>query len=303
MPSDTASLYDSDRWGPPQTEQQPYLAYHMPSAQLSNRRYSPQTSSEQEAQRGNDFYNKATPWSASNDFMGPLSKTGTLGVSTAGLQLSPTVFTSGDAQNDSYYSTTISPTNTRFQADVTSPGTDVKIPLDGQMHHTAPSNYATFVTKTDPPSTNSRCDSLQSSFESQSPPPSQSTVGRRRGSKFAEPGSARAIYLENNRKAASKCRGKQKQQQEELVEKAREVERLNKILKAEVEILKSGVRDLMELVGQHSNCPDARLRLYLQLEADRLATGGPRKSLPLSFSSSLYSGPSSVNHVSSQDDA
>ncbi|KAF2258193.1 hypothetical protein CC78DRAFT_423505, partial [Lojkania enalia] len=75
--------------------------------------------------------------------------------------------------------------------------------------------------------------------------------------------SARAIYLEKNRKAASKCRSKQKKQQEQLVETARVVERQNKMLKAEVELLRGDMRELMQLVGQHSHCPDARLRNYL----------------------------------------
>ena len=122
-----------------------------------------------------------------------------------------------------------------------------------------------------------RCDSMQSDVESHSSTLPQGQVGRRRGSEYAEPGSARAIYLEKNRKAASKCRSKQKRQQEELVEAARDVERRNKKLKAEVESLKSGMRDLMELVGQHTNCPDARLKLYLQREADRLAIWRPTK--------------------------
>lgn len=66
-------------------------------------------------------------------------------------------------------------------------------------------------------------------FWAHSPTMSKSQVGRRRGSDSAEPGSARAVYLEKNRKAASKCRSKQKRQQEELIETARDVERRNKI--------------------------------------------------------------------------
>jgi cyclic AMP-dependent transcription factor ATF-2 len=100
------------------------------------------------------------------------------------------------------------------------------------------------------------------------------TTGRRRKSENVEPGSARAIYLEKNRKAASKCRTKQKKQQEDLVEAARDQERRNKVLKSEVEILKSDLRDLMELVGAHNECPDTRLKRYVQLEADRLAARG-----------------------------
>ena len=102
------------------------------------------------------------------------------------------------------------------------------------------------------------------------------TTGRRRKSENVEPGSARAIYLEKNRKAASKCRTKQKRQQEDLVEAARDQERRNKVLKSEVEILKSDLRDLMEMVGAHNECPDTRLRRYIQLEADRLAARGDK---------------------------
>jgi cyclic AMP-dependent transcription factor ATF-2 len=156
--------------------------------------------------------------------------------------------------------------DTRFDVDHASPGSDIGMPLNGQMHELAPSNYATFVNKTVSLSTKSRCNSLQSNFESYPPTTPQIQSGRRRGSEYAEPGSARAIYLEKNRKAASKCRSKQKRQREKLVETAREVERQNKILKAEVKILQNGMRDLMELVGRHSECPDARIKLYVIFE-------------------------------------
>lgn len=61
-------------------------------------------------------------------------------------------------------------------------------------------------------------------------------------------------------------------QQEELVEHARAAERRNKQLRAEVDYLRGGMRELMEMVGQHSKCPDGRLRDYVQQKADRLAT-------------------------------
>lgn len=122
---------------------------------------------------------------------------------------------------------------------------------------------------------------------------------RRRSSEYAEPGSARAVYLEKNRKAASKCRSKQKQQREELVETVRVVERQNKILKAEVIVLKCRTQDLMQLVGQHTKCRDTRLRLYLQREADQLAVGGLRKGLPSPspLSENPYSDVGSMNRV------
>jgi cyclic AMP-dependent transcription factor ATF-2 len=96
-------------------------------------------------------------------------------------------------------------------------------------------------------------------------------MGRRPKDGNAEPGSERAIYLEKNRKAASKCRNKQKVQQDELVETARNFERKNKALKLEVQLLEADMRCLMEIVGTHRACSDQRLQTYVQHEADRLA--------------------------------
>jgi hypothetical protein len=98
-------------------------------------------------------------------------------------------------------------------------------------------------------------------------------TGRKRGSEHVEPGSARSIYLDKNRKAASKCRSKQKKHQEDLVELARGVERRNKILKVEVAMLKESKQQLMDIVAQHVDCPNSRLEAYLQREADRIAFG------------------------------
>ncbi|KAJ8117493.1 hypothetical protein OPT61_g1310 [Boeremia exigua] len=192
---------------------------------------------------------------------------------------SPAIFAVGNAPMDPHDSATVSPTNTRFDMDYTSPGSDTKPLFNSRMGHVAPSNSKTCSDNIDPPSSKRRCDSLHTNFELNSTTMPQAQMGRRRGSEYAEPGSARAVYLEKNRKAASKCRGKQKRQQEELVETARDMERRNRVLKAEVELLRSDVRDLMELVGQHSNCPDARLNLYIQREADRLANGAQHSSL------------------------
>jgi hypothetical protein len=44
-------------------------------------------------------------------------------------------------------------------------------------------------------------------------------------------------------------------------------------LKAEVEMLRGDMRELMQIVDLHSNCTDSRLKCYVQREADRLATG------------------------------
>lgn len=57
------------------------------------------------------------------------------------------------------------------------------------------------------------------------------------------------------------------------MEEARNHERRNRILKMEVEMLRGNLRDLMDIVGQHTNCPDSRLLSYVQREADRLAAG------------------------------
>lgn len=108
--------------------------------------------------------------------------------------------------------------------------------------------------------------------------PSLSTRGRR--SSCVEPGSARAIYLEKNRHAARKCRTKQKRHQEDLVEAARDMERKNKQLKAEVDFLKSDMRDLMGLIFQHGSCPDQRLSRYVQREANRLGQNDPLSRSP-----------------------
>lgn len=121
-----------------------------------------------------------------------------------------------------------------------------------------------------------RRDSSQAKLGGLSPATTHSSSGRRRWSEQVEPGSARAIYLEKNRKAANKCRNKQKMQQDDLVETARAMERRNKLLKAEVEMLKGGVVELMEIVGQHTECADGRLGTYIQREADRLASGFTR---------------------------
>jgi cyclic AMP-dependent transcription factor ATF-2 len=98
------------------------------------------------------------------------------------------------------------------------------------------------------------------------------TTRRRRNMEYVEPGSARAIYLEKNRRAASKCRSKQKYEQEQLVERSRLFERKNRLLKAERDLLQAEVRALKDLLGQHTNCPDQRIAQYLQRAASRLAS-------------------------------
>lgn len=105
------------------------------------------------------------------------------------------------------------------------------------------------------------------------------------------PGSGRDNYVEKNRGAASKCRNKQRQQQEDLIKETRNCECKNKLLKAEVELLKSDMRDLLDKIGKHSDRPDARLWAYVQREADRLAAGNnpiAELLLPRNCSSSAF---------------
>lgn len=293
--SNSPMFNGGDRWPASQGDSAVYKGFPVPNARASSRTYSVQHNFQQMGDTA--LYNKPSIESF-GDFNPQSNRHGAFGVSTAGLQSSPAMFTA----SNQFDSTTVSPMNTHFDIDNASPASDIKMSFDGQTHHTAPTNFSSFPTETDSLSTKARCDSLQSNFGSQSPTMPQAQVGRRHGSEYAEPGSARAIYLEKNRKAASKCRSKQKRQQEELVETARHVERQNKILKAEVDMLKTDMRGLMELVGQHSECPDTRLRLYVQREADRLATGGARNALASPFSNSSYSGPNSTGKVSSPED-
>ena len=301
MTSKTAPMYGTpDRWAPSSQGNHSsmaspvYMGFPMANARPSDSQYPLHTKFEQTNTNDHDYRHDFKPQPGMN---------APLGVSTADVYPSPAMFTASNAQLNQYDSATISPLDTRFDVDHASPGSDTKLSFDSHMHHAVSPNYPTFINDTEPPSSKRRCDSLQSNgFESHSPAMPQAQVGRRRGSEYAEPGSARAVYLEKNRKAASKCRSKQKRQQEELVETARDVERRNKILKAEVEMLKSGMRDLMELVGQHTNCPDARLKLYVQREADRLATGFQRNTMASPLSGSPYSCSGSIDKASSPEE-
>jgi len=71
--------------------------------------------------------------------------------------------------------------------------------------------------------------------------------------------------------AATKCRTKQRQEQEQLVQRARDEERRNRMLKRDVAILQTELRGIKEIIGLHANCHDQRIAAYLQMEADRLA--------------------------------
>ena len=300
MTSKTPNLYGtSSSWAPSSQREdvamasplRDYTGFPAASTRPSDGQFTFDSGFEQVNANNHDFR---------NDFKQQLGINAPLGVPTTDVYSSPASFTASSGPTNQYDSATISPLDTHFKVDHASPGSDAKFQFDSYMRHAVPSGLSYYDDAVHP--SKRRCDSLQSAIESQSPPMSQAQVGRRRGSEYAEPGSARAVYLEKNRKAASKCRSKQKRQQEELVETARDVERRNKILKAEVEMLKSGMRDLMELVGQHTNCPDARLKLYVQREADRLAVGNQRNALPSPLSASSYSGHGSIDKASSAED-
>lgn len=170
---------------------------------------------------------------------------------------------------------TISPLQTRFDIQNSPPHLKEESSLDSNGY----SATSSLSNLWDPPSGTGktrRSSSISLHSEPDPAPTKAASRRRRRPSESVEPGSARAIYLEKNRKAATKCRTKQKHQQEQLVETARVAERKNKALKVEVELLKGDMRDLMELVGQHTECPDNRLQRYVQREADRLAMGQER---------------------------
>jgi hypothetical protein len=188
--------------------------------------------------------------------------------------LSPSDFQAADAMAYKQDTQTIAPQQMRFEPDESSPAS--------YKSSTSDPRHSMSTNSTDDTGNSQQTDfgrgsiSSQTSHEPQSPSTKQHSAGRRRKTEHVDPGSARATYLEKNRRAASKCRTKQKRQQEDLVEQAREFERRNKLLNAEVAMLQDDVRGLMEIVGQHTDCPDTRLRRYVQREADRLATGCPR---------------------------
>ncbi|KAJ4354223.1 uncharacterized protein N0V89_005957 [Didymosphaeria variabile] len=201
--------------------------------------------------------------------------------------------------HDTLDPTTIAPLQTRFDGDpiaYDSHESNVSFSTEGSAYSaasTAPSQWS-YAMDRQAYMDKGRRESVQIQVES-----TPGATGSRRTSDKAEPGSARAVYLEKNRQAASKCRTKQKRQQEDLVETAREVERKNKVLKSEVDFLKSDLRGLMELVGKHNECPDGRLRRYVQLEADRLSARGDQSPIAelLSPKSSFNGDSASPEHL------
>jgi cyclic AMP-dependent transcription factor ATF-2 len=200
----------------------------------------------------------------------------------------PTFIATGAAPQNQDVAT-ISPSQTRYAANNSSPQSHTNSMFD--ISHSPNNEEGQLM---GPPGS-LRTDSARSSQDSGRSSTSQRSTGRKRKSEIVEDGTPRAIYLEKNRKAASKCRSKQKQQQEDLVEEARTHERRNKLLKAEVDMLQHGLRDLMEIVGQHTNCPDSRLSTYVQREADRLAAG---RSSSCQFTGLSKSPPNHSRHIS-----
>ena len=188
---------------------------------------------------------------------------------------SPSMFTAANTMAQAQNTTTVSPLQTRFDSDESSPHSYSSSTFD-DPNTRIPTKFIEHSAKCQQVPIARGSNNSQTRNDSQSPTAKQPSIGRRRRSECAEAGSARAIYLEKNRQAASKCRNKQKRQQEELVEEARDIERRNKLLKVEVDMLRGGIRELMNVVAQHADCPDSRLQLYVQREADRLATGGMR---------------------------
>lgn len=282
-----------------------YVGFPVANAQHSDSQFNVQTTLEHQGSTNHKLHNEAAPKYLFAEFnTQPSPQNAPHGASSAATYSSPAMFTASNAYMGAYDPATISPLDARFDVDHAPPSSNSKFSFDSQMQHTGSLNFTTFTDDKYLLSSKRRCDSLQINFGAHSPTMSQPHVGRTRGSEHAEPDSARAVYLEKNRKAASKCRSKQKRRQEGLVETARDVARRNKILKAEVAILKNGMQDLMQLVSQHTKCPDTRLRLYLQREADRLAAVGQRNSLPSPspLSRSPCSGTGSINKVSSPEE-
>lgn len=185
--------------------------------------------------------------------------------------LSTPTFTPANRTTGYYDSTsTISPSQSHF--DTSNSASPVSFPVPSRRDSLYPKEGGSLYPPGD--ETPSRRPSTATNTTT-TPTTTTTTMGstrRRRNSEYVEPGSARAIYLEKNRRAASKCRSKQKHEQEQLVERSRQYERKNRMLKAEVDMLQAEVRALKDLLGQHAHCPDQRIAQYLQMEASRLAS-------------------------------
>lgn len=187
-----------------------------------------------------DAYGRLTPDGLFTDLDIQSDMNASLAGSTVDIDPTSATMTASNAQQDTYNTVTTSPLNTLFNVEQISSLSDTKSSIGSQRFIFAPSDYSLFTNDADSLSSKHRCDSLYSNTKSHFP---QVKPGRRRGSRYVEPGSTRAVYLEKNRKAARKCRSKQKRQQDELVETAHDVKRRNNILKTETEILESEMRN------------------------------------------------------------
>jgi len=183
------------------------------------------------------------------------------------------LFNAANVTANQHHSPTLSPHETRFDlhrapAPFSSPYSFQSPPQPLQGQNTVPFSHASRHA-----AEGMHGSSPENRYHSASPARVPSVGGRRRRSENVEPGSTRAIYLEKNRKAASKCRSKQKMQQEGLVQTAHDFKVRNDYLKNQVKKLKKEMSDLMEEVSPHNDCEDGRLREYIQRKADRLASG------------------------------
>ncbi|KAF2996894.1 hypothetical protein E8E13_005433 [Curvularia kusanoi] len=298
-PSEDATMYGISNWASSPQEDHSYLSTPDYAAfpRQSDHAFASRQNFKKSGTSHNNVYGRSNGDPLLSDLSTQFSPNTAHGPAPVAGYPEPAYFTPSNVHTSSYDPETISPLNTGFPIDQISPNS--KLSYNDNLSAFDSSPLATFAHDSDSALLKRRRDSQQAFLESHSSADTQAKTGRRRGSEYAEPGSARAIYLEKNRKAASKCRSKQKRQQDDLVEAARNAERKNKILKAEVEMLRSGVRDLMGLVGEHTGCPDTRLQLYVQREADRLAAGSQRGSLSNPDSRRSFSVASSAEKTSS----
>ena len=211
---------------------------------------------------------ESQPWS-SNAMSGAVSNS----IENAAYS-SSSVFKTVSAPTHGRNVTAVAPQHTLYKLESASPKSYTTANFD--MNHVQVSSNSSPSRDSQPSTLNQGSASSQTSLDPQSPPRKKRRSGRKPTAEGLELDSARATYLEKNRKAASKCRSKQKRQQDDLIEEARDIQRKNKCLKAEVAMLQGGMRELMDLVGQHNACSDTRLQQYVQRQADRLAAGTSR---------------------------
>uniref|UniRef100_A0A3P8XI19 Cyclic AMP-responsive element-binding protein 5 n=1 Tax=Esox lucius TaxID=8010 RepID=A0A3P8XI19_ESOLU len=96
---------------------------------------------------------------------------------------------------------------------------------------------------------------MQSSQQSHSLHPGQSSGGRRRRIVDQDPDERRQKFLERNRAAATRCRQKRKVWVSSLEKKAEELTHTNMQLQNEVTTLRSEVGQLKQILLTHKDCP------------------------------------------------